>query len=96
MGWLGDAVDWLGGKGVRFKRGTLRKHYRDTFDTDAGRVVLADLHRRVAFMDFTPGLSNAERQYEAGRRDVVSHIDTMLRIESKALPNLSNIEVIDD
>ena len=48
--WIDDANDFFTRIAVRIKRGTMPDYYRQIFDTPAGRIVLADLHRKAGVM----------------------------------------------
>ncbi|KKN00678.1 hypothetical protein LCGC14_1135450 [marine sediment metagenome] len=94
--WIGKSADFLDRIPVRFRRGSLPSHYRTAFDTDSGRIVLADLHRKAGIMHSHEGLTNEQLQYSAGFGDAVFHIDKMLRLKNQELTQLANMETIDD
>ncbi len=95
-GWIGKSVEFLGQIAVPYKRGTLRGLYRDVFNSPAGKIVLADLHRKAGVMMTHDGWTGDQLQYATGRRDIVLHIDSMLRLKPAELQQIAEMEEIDD
>ena len=94
--WIGTVTDFLARVPVRFKRGSMPHLYRDVFDSTAGRVVLADLHRKAGVMQTHEGWTDDQLQYTTGRRDMVLYIDAMLRLKPQELQQIADMEVLDD
>lgn len=95
-GWIDGATDFFAKIPIRVRRGSLPDLYRDVFDTPSGRIVLADLHRKVGFMEPSIGLPSEQLQYATGGRDMILYIDRMLRINPAALQQTAVMETIDD
>lgn len=88
--------DWLDRVRTRVKRGSLPEHYRRTFDTPSGRIVLNDLVMKAGVMMTHEGWTDDQLQYKTGDRDRVLYILGMLRIEPPALQQLAEREVFDE
>ena len=93
MSFAGDFLDRLP---VRFKRGTLPEDFRDVFDSDPGRRVLAHLVRLCGMMVTHGGMGNEFLQFEEGKRFVVLHILAMLRVRPQDLQRLADREMSDE
>ncbi len=94
--WIGKGGDFLAQVAVRFKRGSMPGLYRDVFDSFAGRIVLADLHRKAGVMQTHEGWTDDQLQYTTGRRDMVLYIDAMLRLKPQELQQLADMETLDE
>ena len=93
--WIGKSGDFLARVAVRFKRGAMPSLYRQVFDSAAGRIVLADLHRKAGVMQTHEGWTDDQLQYTTGRRDMVLYIDGMLRLKPPELQQMAEMEVLD-
>ena len=94
--WIDDANDFFTRIAVRIKRGTMPDYYRQIFDTPAGRIVLADLHRKAGVMLTHEGWENDQLKDTTGRRDMVLYIDGMLRMRPQALQQIAEMETINE
>ena len=94
--WISKGGDFLDQVTVRIKRGSLPGLYRDVFDSAAGRIVLADLHRKAGVRHESLNLPSELLHETAGAQAMVLHIDKMLRITPPALQQLADMETLDD
>lgn len=94
--WIAQGGDFLDQVKVRLKRGSLPGLYRDVFDSVAGRIVLADLHRKAGLMHESLNLPSELLHETAGAQAMVLHIDKMLRLTPPTLQQLADMEVLDD
>ena len=93
--WLGKAGSFIGSV-VFYGRRSLPRHYRDVFDNPAGKIVLADLHRKAGVMMAHEGHTDSEQQYATGRRDMVLYIDAMLRARPQDIQQIAEMRSVDD
>lgn len=81
---------------TRYVRGTLASHYRDTFKTPSGLIVLADLFGKAGVMKTMAGFTSEQLQYETGKRDMVLYISAMIGIKQDELQSHADLRAIDN
>lgn len=90
------AGDFLDRIRVRFNPKKVHTHYQAVFDSPSGRIVLADLARKVGFMRTQQGWNSEQLQYVTGRIDLFKIILGMLRIRPQDVQQISEMEAIDE
>lgn len=104
MPWWSDG-DWLDRVQIRFGRKrsqlaaeAMTRHYRSVFDSNSGRIVLADLFEEAGFFATAEGLSSDGVVFAAGKRHMATHIASRLNFmpkQTQQLAHLTSVETDD-
>lgn len=101
MSWWSNG-DWLDKVFIRYglRKGqsvfdALNDHYRAVFDSNSGRIVLADLVREAGLLATKEGLPADQVMFQAGKMHMATHLLARLNFIEPQLQQIAHLTAVE-